>query len=51
MKTASIISIGNAKVKELDVAFRRDLDVAGLNVSVDDALVVKVVEYLGYLSS
>ena len=41
--------LGEAEVEHLDLAVRRDLDVGGLEVAVDDALLVGFLERLGDL--
>ena len=41
--------LGEAEVEDLDLAVRGDLDVGGLEVAVDDALLVGLLERLGDL--
>ena len=46
---AALERLGEAEVEHLHLAFGRDLDVGGLEIAVDDALVVRRFERLGNL--
>jgi len=46
----ALVGLGQAEVEQLDRAIARDLDVGGLEVPVDDAVLVRVLECLGDLA-